>query len=93
MQKAMESDLWFPPRPAWGSVKMSLLVKSHILSPHGPACLVLLSPVGLRNSQKGEKMRGWTSDAKQKAEPQLFHYPRPKPLPSRYRCEIETMLT
>lgn len=64
MKKAMESDLWFSPRPAWGSVKMSLLVKSHILSPHGPACLVLLSPVGLRNSQKGGKMRGWTSDAK-----------------------------
>lgn len=58
MQKVMESDLWFPPRPAWGSDEMSLLVKSHILSPHGPACLVLLSPVGLRKSQKGGKDEG-----------------------------------
>lgn len=49
------------------SDKLSLLVKSHILSPHGPACLVLLSPVGLRNSQKRGKMRGWTSDAEMKS--------------------------
>lgn len=57
----------FRPGQPGGSVKMSLFVKSHILSPHGPACLVLLSPVGLRNSQKREKMRGWTSDAKTKS--------------------------
>lgn len=58
MQKAMESDLWFPPRPAWGSDEMSLLVKSHILSPQGPACLVLFISCGIEEEPEGGKDEG-----------------------------------